>query len=316
MSRIARSSIGAELIQAVCSALGGIAFLAAGLSYRVATGRPTPTYLQLGLLVVTLHVSLDSARRLQEKQGLPLLNQSLGWALLGLSTFAARAPSKTVAVEERIVGIVMAFAPVFVLLSISYETLFYFVFSVALMLWLELEARLARHDSRRQSTNGTAAAEEEKEEGALEAKHVRLALFFLFYIHVGFFGTGNVASISSFYLEPVYRLVPVFNPFLMASLLIYKLLIPFLIVSAVLTSLNRHLRLPPFALFVTTLAISDVLTLNFFFLVTDEGSWLQIGQGISHFCIASLLLVFVILLNWVGELLVGSSRVVSKVKQV
>lgn len=41
------------------------------------------------------------------------------------------------------------------------------------------------------------------------------------------------------------------------------------------------------------MAISDVMTLSFFFMVKDEGSWLEIGTTISHFVIASLLGVFV-----------------------
>lgn len=49
------------------------------------------------------------------------------------------------------------------------------------------------------------------------------------------------------------------------------------------------------------MAVSDVLTLNFFWLVRDEGSWLDIGTSISHFVIASLLGIFVAGLEFVGE---------------
>ena len=57
------------------------------------------------------------------------------------------------------------------------------------------------------------------------------------------------------------------------------------------------------------MAITDVLTMNFFWLVRDEGSWLDIGTSISHFVIASLLCVFVAGLEFVSELFIGGVEV-------
>ena len=78
---------------------------------------------------------------------------------------------------------------------------------------------------------------------------------------------------SSFYLEPVYRLVPVFNPFLMAALLvgtsiwshttadcskqIFKIIVPYVILSMVFATLNARLGLPPFSLFLVALTLTD-----------------------------------------------------------
>lgn len=78
---------------------------------------------------------------------------------------------------------------------------------------------------------------------------------------------------SSFYLEPVYRLVPVFNPFLMAALLvhfpiwshtpadlpmqIFKIIVPYVILSAAFATLNARLRLPSFSLFLVALTLTD-----------------------------------------------------------
>jgi GPI ethanolamine phosphate transferase 1 len=133
----------------------------------------------------------------------------------------------------------------------------------------------------------------------------RVSLFFLFLLQSAFFSTGNIASISSFSLDAVYRLIPVFDPFSQAALLILKILIPFALISANLGVLNRRLNVKSGGLFMMVMAISDVLTLNFFWMVRDEGSWLEIGTTISQFCIASALCVFVAVLEGVSEVLVG-----------
>jgi len=136
---------------------------------------------------------------------------------------------------------------------------------------------------------------------------LRIALFFLFFVQVAFFGTGNVASISSFYLDPVYRLIPIFSPFSMAALLMFKIIAPFVILASVFATLNARLHLPPFSLFLVALTLTDGMTITFFFKVTDTGSWLEIGQSISFFCITSLLLVWSAGICALGESLMAGT---------
>jgi hypothetical protein len=57
------------------------------------------------------------------------------------------------------------------------------------------------------------------------------------------------------------------------------------------------------------MAVSDVMTLNFFWTVKDEGSWLDIGTTISHFVIGSLLSVFVAGLELLSEVLISGVEV-------
>ena len=57
------------------------------------------------------------------------------------------------------------------------------------------------------------------------------------------------------------------------------------------------------------MAISDVLTMNFFWLVKDEGSWLDIGTSITNFVIASMLCVFVAGLEFVSEMFISGVEV-------
>ncbi|KAJ7796682.1 GPI ethanolamine phosphate transferase 1, partial [Mycena olivaceomarginata] len=163
----------------------------------------------------------------------------------------------------------LAFGPCFVFLSISVEGLFYVAYFITLVSWIEVE-RAFRHDSSRVM----------KPQGGLQyyvprytfrPDDMRIALFFLFFAQAAFFGTGNVASVSSFYISPVYRLIPIFNSFFMALLLIFKILAPNVILSVTLAALNEAVHLPPFSLSLVTLALMDGMTLIFFFNVTDTG---------------------------------------------
>lgn len=147
---------------------------------------------------------------------------------------------------------------------------------------------------------------------ALTLSDMRTSLFFLYLIQSAFFSVGNIAAISAFSLDSVYRLIPIFDPFSQAALLMYKLMVPFAVISANLGILNRRLGVPPSSLFMVVIAICDVLTLNFFWLVRDEGSWLDIGTSISNFFIASLLCVFVAILEFASEVFISGVEVGSE----
>lgn len=199
---------------------------------------------------------------------------------------------------QRMLIIFMSFVPTMIILSISYEVFFFFFLSLTLLLWVLLERKIYIHEEM-----GDLDAENEFLVNSTMITHrglllrdSRKAVFFLFFINISFLGTGNVASLGSFSLESVYRLTTVFNPFLMGALLILKILVPFFVLSAAFGILGLAIQLPSFSLFLLALCVNDIGTLNFFFLVQDEGSWLDIGTSISHFCISSLFVVFAILL--------------------
>jgi phosphatidylinositol glycan class N len=252
-------------------------------------------------MIVSLAVTLASSFSLNAKRGLPLPNQGIAWLLLFTSFLTPSYIVHRIAnPTQRIIALIFAFIPVYTILTTSYELLFLCFFSLLLLLWLLLERRLDNH---RRATSPAKSKTTTTAVRRLTLEDVRRAVFLLFFIHVGFFATGNIASVSSFYLQPVYRLVGQFMPFLMAALLLYKIFIPFLVVAAVVHGLNRELGLPPFGIFLVALSISDVLSLSFFCLVTDQGSWLEIGQSISHFAISNMLLLFMALLFVWGELL-------------
>jgi len=228
-------------------------------------------------------VSVSSAKSLEAKKGLPRANQIAGWVILMGSLAIPFLYRKAITdANLRLRSYFLGFSPLFVILSIREEGLFYTSFTLLVCCWADLAPKIA-NKSNELSKAGMRA---------LRFDDSRIALIFLFLVQVAFFGTGNVASISSFYLEPVYRLVPIFSPFLMASLLIIKIIAPYIILSAAFANLNHKLLLPPFSLFMIALSMTDVMTLTFFYRVRDQGSWLEIGQTISFFIISSLLLVW------------------------
>jgi phosphatidylinositol glycan class N len=201
--------------------------------------------------------------------------------------------------------IFLTFSPTFIILTISWEGLFYFVFCMTVVTWVRLEHAIYVHTAgtlKKPKNPGVTTVDGETfYYRALTLSDIRVALFFFFLLQSAFFSTGNVASISTFSLDSVRRLIPVFDPFAQGALLILQILIPFAIISANLGILNRRLEVPPSALFMVVMAISDIMTLNFFFMVRDEGSWLDIGMTISHFCIASALCTFVAGLEFLSE---------------
>ncbi|PBK89805.1 WD40 repeat-like protein [Armillaria gallica] len=185
----------------------------------------------------------------------------------------------------------LVFGPCFVILSISVEGMFYVAYSMTLLCWIEVESSLR---------NAQPSKPENAQVYRFQVDDLRIVLFFLFFVQVGFFGTGNLASIS---------LIPIFNPFYMSPLLLFKIIAPYIILSVIFATLTYQLHLPRFALFLNALMITDVqlkrdpgMTVMFFFNVTDTGSWLEIGQTISFFVVASLLLA------WSGEQYITSSE--------
>ena len=184
-----------------------------------------------------------TATALQNKKGLALGNQILGWLTLGmhailplLTTVASitvpflHIQSKSHHYLHRLAIIFLAFAPTFIILTISYEGLFYVFFYATLVLWSEIETKVAVSMETpvilSNGVNGHSVTSKPSFR-KLALSDARIALFFFILLQVGFFGTGNIASVSSFSLESVYRLVPVFDPFLMGALLIFKILVPF-----------------------------------------------------------------------------------------
>ncbi|KAL8132419.1 hypothetical protein AgCh_008062 [Apium graveolens] len=242
-------------------------------------------------------VLLSTSHRTKNRE-LLALHQLINWLTAGFSM--ALPLFSATGLLSRLTSIFLGFAPAFLLLSIGYEAVFYGALALALMAWILFENALLHYSKTSASQTSIRGVEDnfqlENENRSLQLSDMRIPLVFVVLFNVAFFGTGNFASIASFEISSVYRFITIFSPFLMAALLIFKLLIPFLLVICAFSAITKLVRVPRVGCYFLVILCSDVMTIHFFYLVRNKGSWMEIGNSISHFGIVSAQVVFVLLL--------------------
>ncbi|KMS95014.1 hypothetical protein BVRB_013220 isoform A [Beta vulgaris subsp. vulgaris] len=259
---------------------------------------PMLFHLQAVLVGISSVMLFLSTSHRTEKQELLVFHQLINWFVAGFSMVLPLFSAPCLL--SRLTSIFLGFAPAFLLLSIGYEALFYAALGLVLMAWILFENTILYLNKDKISSVSSNSTDEEfpteDEDRSLALSDARIALIFMVLFNVAFFGTGNFASIASFEISSVYRFITIFSPFLMAALLIFKLFIPFLLVICVFSAITKMIRVPRLGLYFLVILFSDVMTIHFFFLVRNTGSWMEIGNSISHFGIMSAQVVFVLLL--------------------
>lgn len=261
--------------------------------------------LQMLSILLSMYIVYSTHNSLQRKQGLPLLNQTISWLILA-SSFILPLLSPTI-LFERLSSIFLSSMSTYLLLSTGYEALFPLVLSCLMFIWIHMEQETLQQSavSCKQKVNSVQFAYniDITQYRQLCLDDVRRSFFLVFFLVTAFFGTGNIASINSFDLASVYCFVTVFSPFVMGALMMWKILIPFVLVMCAFEAVQLTTQLSSKSLFLMVLVISDIMALHFFFLVQDYGSWLDIGTSISHYVIVMSMTIFLVFLNGLAQLL-------------
>ncbi|KAG1688028.1 hypothetical protein DVH05_004438 [Phytophthora capsici] len=187
----------------------------------------------------------------------------------------------------RLTQAILAVTPGLILLSTSYEVLFFAALSSGVVSWVMTEAK--------QTANG----------GVSASREVQRALLLLLFVQVSFFGTNSVASLTSFKIPSTQRFLTESSILTAQALVVLKLAIPFVIVgcafrlilllpSGAVSTQEKELRgkslwVPRY--FLLTASLAEVLVTQFLFLVNNEGSWRQMGNSIAEFCIINAQIV-------------------------
>ncbi|GFR06604.1 GPI ethanolamine phosphate transferase 1, partial [Trichonephila clavata] len=273
------------------------------------------TAVQVILLCICTYTIQSTSQNIANKDGLPFLNQIVSWFILGISLILPLFGSQSIL--TRLLNVMTSLFAPYLLVSISHEGMFCLLLCLQMMLWLMLEHQLSYNYSKIQDlyfVPNPLDLTKKETNSEISLGDFRRAYFFIFFILLAFFGTGNIASINSFNPTSVYCFLTVFNPFVMGFLMLIKIMIPFLIVSCVLRAINVCLKVSPRALFLLILLMSDFLGLHFFFLVKDTGSWLDIGTSLSHFIISITIIIFIMLLYGLAWILTSVSLTVPSLK--
>ncbi|XP_076869479.1 GPI ethanolamine phosphate transferase 1 [Brachyhypopomus gauderio] len=269
---------------------------------------------QMVQVALCSYVLASTHSSLEKKRGLPLFNQLLSWATLA-SSFVVPLLSSTRLIR-RLQSILMSLLAVYLLLSTGYEALFPLALSWQMFVWINMEQETMNTQgvSSRTELSSFDFAEtiDLTRIRQLRLDDIRRSYFFVFFIIIAFFGTGNIASINSFDPASVYCFLTIFNPFVMGGLLMWKVLIPFVIVMCTFESIQVSTRLSSRSLFLMVLVISDLMALHFFCLVKDHGSWLDIGTSISHYVIVMSMTIFLMLLSVLTHVLTSRRILIGK----
>uniref|UniRef100_A0A8C8GJ45 GPI ethanolamine phosphate transferase 1 n=1 Tax=Oncorhynchus tshawytscha TaxID=74940 RepID=A0A8C8GJ45_ONCTS len=258
-------------------------------------------------VAVCAYVPTSTHSSLQLKQGLPLLNQMISWTTLGSSLFVPLLSSTRL--FHRLLSIFLSLTATYLLLSTGSEALFPPVLSWLMFVWIniEQEAMLSQGISGRQELSTLDFSEniDITKIRQLKLDDIRRSYFFVFFIITAFFGTGNIASINSFDPASVYCFLTVFNPFIMGGLMMWKVIIPFIIVMCTFETIQLwkcHHILHHYLVLLSS-SLHPSFLQHFFFLVQDYGSWLDIGTSISHYVIVMSMTIFLMLLSLMTHIL-------------
>uniref|UniRef100_A0A674IJ13 GPI ethanolamine phosphate transferase 1 n=1 Tax=Terrapene triunguis TaxID=2587831 RepID=A0A674IJ13_9SAUR len=267
-------------------------------------GREPNISLMLSIALSTYVVN-STHSSLQHKQGLPVINQIISWTTLASSLFVPLLSPTFF--FQRLLSILLSLMSPYLLLSTGYEALFPLVLSGLMFSWIYMEKEALQHygDSLKPklAVLNFSYTTDITQFRQLHLDDIRRSFFFVFFIVTAFFGTGNIASVNSFDPASIYCFLTVFNPFIMGSLLVWKIVIPFVLVSCAFEAVQVTTQLSSKSLFLIVLVISDLMALHFFFLVKDYGSWLDIGTSISHYVLVMVFTIFIMLLSGLAQLL-------------
>ncbi|CAH0592491.1 unnamed protein product [Chrysodeixis includens] len=265
------------------------------------------TAIQAILLVLSLQNIYVQSKRFEEGTPVSHFYQTLSWLTAGISlglplSFSKRLVCRLIAINTSILNI-------YLLLSVSHEGLFMVTLIFNLLCWIFIEFRLLPVRSFK-LIEATFEGDEHRGkksiitmEREISSQDFRRAFFFVLYIILAFFGTGNIASLNSFEVRWVTCFITSFQPFVITALILLKTMAPFLSVACSFRAVQHLTEAPTGYLIIIVLIYSNIMGIQLLYNVKNVGSWLEIGTSISQFVIVQVITLFIVIINQIAKLL-------------
>ncbi|CAH4031182.1 unnamed protein product [Pieris brassicae] len=211
--------------------------------------------------------------------------------------------------NNRILGINSSTIIFYLLMSVAHEGLFIIALIFNITCWMYIEFKLLdignkeiidcyfESDEKRNQKHLTSF------ERSISSDDFRRAFFFLLYIVLSYFGTGNIDSLNSYEVRWVLCFTTSFQPFLITGLIVMKTLSTQLSVACCFRAIQNLTKAPIGYTHIIVLIYSNIMGLLLLYCVTNTGSWLEIGTSISQFVIVQILTLIIVLINQLAKLL-------------
>ncbi|CAG4978608.1 unnamed protein product [Parnassius apollo] len=261
--------------------------------------------IQAVILATSLFIINIQARKFDSGAPLSIFFQNLCWIFLAILMLSPLTYSKRL--DNRLLGTHTSIVNFYLLLSVSHEGLFIIALIFNTTCWMIIEFRLLNlgHVKITDYFFGKDNEELEKKLSSIErdisSNDFRRAFFFILYIILAFFGTGNIASLNSFEVRWVICFTTSFQPFVITGLILLKTLAPFLCVGCTFRAVQHITKAPADYLNIIVLIYSNLMGVQLLYNVKNTGSWLEIGTSISQFVIVQVITLFIVIINQISK---------------
>ncbi|XP_045500815.1 GPI ethanolamine phosphate transferase 1-like [Colias croceus] len=273
---------------------------------------------QMVILTITLQIIFVQSKKFDGGAPISQALQTVCWLITALLPVLPLLYSKRL--NNRILGINSSTIIFYLLLSVAHEGLFIVALIFNITCWMYIEFKLLDIGSKEVTDYYFNSEDQMMDkhitsfERSISSHDFRRAFFFILYIVLSYFGTGNIDSLNSYEVRWVLCFTTSYKPFLIMALIIMKTLSTQLSVACCFRAIQNLTKAPMGYVHVIVLIYSNIMGLQLLYHVTNTGSWLEIGTSISQYVIVQILTLIIVLINQLAKILTDVDAAVLFIK--